>query len=93
MNILDDGEVLESSRKPIRISYKVYIGTHVKDVEEDEDDEVVKSLTPIVEGVATRSPIDDLTIFNFYLLSYCRYVKGEKRLWRPQGSLILKINN
>ena len=37
-NILKEGEILEVPRKPILILNKVYISTHVKDVEDDEDE-------------------------------------------------------
>ena len=53
--------MLETPRKPIRISYKVFAGNHAKDVEE----EVAltwKSPTPVTKNVVI-DPVNNIKLF------------------------------
>ena len=67
-NILEKNEVLETPRKPIRISYKVFTGTHAKDVEEEGEKAVPTwtSLTPVTKNVAIDS-VDNIKLFHFFV--------------------------
>ena len=60
--------MLEIPRKPIRISFKIFEGKHAKDVEKEEVKEAIStwtSPTPIIEGVATGPPTDNIELFHF----------------------------
>ena len=69
-NILEQGEVIEVPRKPIRISYKVYTITHVKDVEGDEEEKATYYRL-VIEGV-TMETSRDIYVGHTRSLGLCR---------------------
>ena len=70
-NILEKDEVLKILRKPIRISYKVLVGNHAKDVEEKVEQATPTWKSPILvtENVAIDHA-NNIKLFRFCPMNY-----------------------
>ena len=67
--------------------YKVYTSTHSREVEDDEEEEVVGFPTLVTEGVATRTPANAITMFNFLSFKLLQVHQKRKEIVKTHKQL------
>ena len=79
---------METLRKPIKISFKVFEGKHAKDVEEEHNEEATTnriSSNRVVENIATRQPVDNLQLFHFLSLELTQVRNRRKEIAKEKN--------
>ena len=87
---------METLRKPIKISFKVFESKHAKDVEEEHNEEATTnriSSNRVVENIATRQPVDNLQLFHFLSLELTQVRNRRKEIAKEKNKLETEDHN